>query len=144
MTAYTPSQDCVGNIEFTVCSLESAVGEYSITIEKNEITIENAGSPRIFSIANNTAVNRNPEPNGYMPSTLSGVVQASHLIWDSYLSTSRANGSTDLSGDGAHTYYLFQGPQDGGDCPAFIDPREEYMASLNKLMVSESSSNMSV
>lgn len=142
LTAYAPSQDCIGYIELTVCSLESAVGEYNITIENNEITIENAASPRIIGIANNTAVNHNAQPNGYRLSTLSGVVQAAHLVWDSSIAASRANGSTDMSGAGSHSYYLFQGAQDQGKCGAFRDPREEYMASLNKNMVSETQNSM--
>jgi hypothetical protein len=72
-----------------------------------------------------------------MGSTLAGVVQAAHLIWDSTVVTAKVNGFASVSGNGAHADLLFQrGTYNEHECPAYRDPRAEYTASLNKWMVS--------
>ena len=135
--AYAPSTDCIGNITYIVCSLESAVGEYNITVEDNQITIDSAANPRIVGIANNSLVSRTPGSNGYQASTLAAVVQAANLIWVSTVVTTKVNGSATVSGNGAHADLWFQrGTYNEAECPAYRDPREEYMASLNRWMVS--------
>lgn len=137
ITAYASSTDCTGYIDYEICSLESAVGEYSITIENDQISIDSAAYPRIIGIANNTLVNRTRESNGYYPSTIANVAVAARLIWDSTVLTAKVNGTTSVTGDGTHASLLFLSP--GGynerQCPAFNDPRAEYMASLNRWMV---------
>ena len=92
LTAYTPTSDCADGIEYTVCSLESAVGEYNITIENDRLSLDSAAYPRIIDIANNTAVNRTPGSDGFRLSTLAGVAAGARVLWDSNVYASRVNG----------------------------------------------------
>lgn len=136
INAYAPSTNCTGSITYDICSLESAVGEYNVTINDNKVIIDTAASPKILRIANNTLVDRTPEANGYHVSTLAGVVEAAHLIWNSCVFTAKANGTTTVSGGGTAASLQFQsGTYNEHQCPAYRDPREEFTASMNKLMV---------
>lgn len=46
ITAYAPSTKCIGNIAYSIFTLESAVGEYNVTVENNAMTIDSAANPR--------------------------------------------------------------------------------------------------
>lgn len=131
------SGDCNGDLEVEICSLVSAIGEYNITIEDDKMTVDSAAHPRIIGIANNTAVSQKvAAPGGLYLSTLAGIVDASYLIWNSYVFTAVQNGSINVQGAGNHKNLLFEhGVYNETTCPAWVDPREEYIASLNKLMV---------
>lgn len=78
-----------------ICSLQSAVGEYDITIENDKVTVN--AQPRIVSIANNSAVSHTLQAGGYYRSTLGGIVSAAHLIWDSYVYVAKSHGFVNVS-----------------------------------------------
>lgn len=65
---------CTGVLYTTMCSLESAVGEYSVEVIDNNIQMQDLQMPVIISISNNTQVE--PSYHGvtnYHSSTLGGI-----------------------------------------------------------------------
>lgn len=57
-----------------MCSLESAIGEYSIEVVDNGIQVQNLEMPTVVALSNNTQVNRTADVvSGYHRSTLGGI-----------------------------------------------------------------------
>ena len=62
VTAFSQSTDCAGILSVTACEFVSAIGDYNVTIENNEATLDSPGHPTIVALANNTAVNEPSAP----------------------------------------------------------------------------------
>lgn len=65
--------DCTGVLHTTICSLESAIGEYSVEIFDNKIEMHNLRMPTILAVSKNTQVNHTAFQGGLQPSTLGGI-----------------------------------------------------------------------
>jgi hypothetical protein len=135
VTGYGRSTDCVGTYKSTACTLESAIGEYDITITDGKAVLDSPGEPTIIAISNNTSPsNVFDADNGGYNSTLAGIVAFHWDRWESFVSLFNVNGS--MSGGELNTeaYSQFSIPGDPL-CPSFEDPMPAMIASLNKLMV---------
>jgi hypothetical protein len=132
---YSSIEDCVGTLNFTVCTLESALGEYNITIENDKIALDNPANPRIVKVANNTRVNRTPgAAEGGFPSTLAGVATLQSEVWDSQVSYYVSRGEpirVDLNRPILSQYERTT----EATCASFSDPFWDAIANLNKIMV---------
>ena len=135
VTGYSNSADCVGTLNFTVCSLESAIGEYDVTITDGVTTLDSPASPRIVALANNSRVDHGFDAAGFHPSTLGGIVAQAYMRWEGnakYINISDSIQTITLNGSPS----LFLEQQQPTKCKSYRDPTEEYMASMNTLMVS--------
>lgn len=79
VTGYSTTKDCVGIFNYTACTLKSAIGEYDVTVDRGQVTLDSPGHPIILALANNTdsydeATDSN-ERTHY--STLAGIVSPS-------------------------------------------------------------------
>lgn len=140
---------CNATFTYNICTLESAIGEYDVSIIGNTTTILSASAPNILAIAKNAPVTRVQNLPGFPQhkSTLGGVVAFHHQRWDAftYLMNADGQGDYDTFIGGSNTPSSFalpsghhaNGPE--GGCTGFSDPRDDYMASINKLMVRLSS-----
>ncbi len=48
ITGYATVDDCVGSFNYTVCELQSAVGQYEVAVSGNDTTLLAAEDPRII------------------------------------------------------------------------------------------------
>ena len=97
VTGYaTLDDECSGPLNYTACTLESAVGKYDITIEDNLATLdaESVSNPYILAMPNNPAVTHRRTWEGTHPSTLAGIVSMQWVKWDSYFAMYRVNAKT--------------------------------------------------
>lgn len=135
VTGYSTSEDCKGVLNYTACTMESAIGEYDVTITGDRLILENPESPTIIAIANNTRSNTtwDDEQAGY-PSTLAGIESFARDTWSSSVFIqSFPNGKIDPYFYGGTSVLRMQKTEDP-HCPSFNDPRPSFIASLNRLM----------
>lgn len=134
VTGFTTNSGCVGHLNYTACTLQSAIGEYDISINDDKVTLDAAGHPKILALANNTKADHEGVKKGYFRSTLSAVSSQMLLQWDSFAANYIVDGqytSVVNNGDIANVYIR----DPGGKCLTYADPREDVMVSINKLMV---------
>lgn len=131
---FAQTKDCVGTINFTVCTLKSAIGEYDITISDDTIKLDAPASPKILSIATNADVLEATYSDGNHLSTLGGVVSLINTNGNSLEAYMWVDGVLDGQQEGAFTDRVeFEFQRNG--CPTFTDPRDDYLGSMNKMMV---------
>jgi hypothetical protein len=142
-TQYYQGEKCVGYLNRTACTLESAIGEYDIVVKEGIATLTDPGHPTIIDIANNTVVDYSYDASkiGYM-STLAAVVVQAYNIWDNVVAMYTMGPDTpspgvpsfQAFGDGFEAYELPTGI--GNDsCSPFRDPTADVLRSLNTMMV---------
>jgi len=136
---YTNDDDhsCIGTLNRTACTLESAIGEYEITIENDRAALDNPGQPTIIAFANNTAANYTYDPiSAGHPSTLGSIVNSAFFLWESIASVyeTESGGATIIASGFASPGYVHA---DDSRCLPFADPRPDVVRSLNKMMVSQ-------
>ena len=143
-TGFFDGSDCVGTFNYTACTLQSAIGEYDVTIDRGVLSLVNAAYPTIVALANNTQVDRHSWKNkngarGH-PSTLAGILSLANLKWDSTITFAHQPGDRSqiaavLTDSPATT--AFQRPNDDklGLCQSFSDPHDEVLKDMNELMV---------
>lgn len=101
ISGYSQTQDCKGTLNYTVCTLEPAVGDYNVTVHDNQITLD-PNTPDIVAMASNTAVNQSTAPGGsdspvpVHESTLGGIVDLAVAKWVS-LSAFMAGGHSKIT-----------------------------------------------
>lgn len=136
VTGHAQVRDCAAQFKYQACTLESAVGEYDISIQDDVVAIDPV--PSIVALANNTVVNNTVQGRaGNHPSTLAGIVQLSFEKWECFF------GSWTLAGDKAMTSssygyafeYFLSYNKGEGQCLSFEDPYETILRSLNRVMV---------
>jgi hypothetical protein len=136
VSAYSTTQDCVGTLNVTVCSLVPAVGEYNLSISQNLSLLEAPAHPRIVMLANNAYVNRTIDPTfGAYPSTLGGIVDMNSQMSSSMIAAYRENGRVAYMTLAERMYIQFQYGKSDCGLTSFSDPFEYMMAYLNKAMV---------
>lgn len=143
VTIHSTSTDCVGFLSVTACTLESAIGEYDISIADNITTAVNLSKPRILAIANNTAVvpHQAGQEYGRHKSTLAGAVSLVSGRLGSFVTIFSSNGSVQASSLGATValQYIVRNETAGEDslktCESFRDPQPDVIASLNTAMI---------
>lgn len=135
LIGYSTTEDCVGNFTYTVCTLESAVGEYEVSVRGDTTYIESAESPKILAIADAPVINETYH-DGLHWSTLGGVADQMILSWEAFQTLINVNGTMTAIRNGPADAEAFITPSaTGGACPDFLNATNAYMASLNKLMV---------
>ena len=80
------TKDCKGVLNYTACTLESAIGEYDISIEHDLATLDNesVARPNILGLSKNVRVNYTTDPQFKMHvSTLGGISDLHWYKWDS-------------------------------------------------------------
>ena len=136
VTGFGTSEDCKGILNYTICTLKSAIGEYNVSINKDELTVQNPESPTIIALANNTAPNYTwvQELDG-RPSTLSGIASLAINTWNSAVWIQREpSGNLVPEFIGGTAVMTLQTTNDVF-CPSFKDPRPSVMSGLNRMMV---------
>ena len=134
VTGYTTENDCVGNLNYTVCTLESAIAEYDVSIDDGKMTLDSPGTPTILALANNTGIDHKTHDGGYHHSTMSIIALQIWDRWDSYAANYILHGEH-------RTFYVSQEPtfifsrNVESECHTFDDPHETVIESINKLMV---------
>lgn len=127
------------------------MAEYPVTIDHGKITFrESTAYPRLVALANNTAITDesiahfglNQEGTRWVRSTLGGITAVANYMYSTVqgLIPSRTPGDTpELAGP--FTWPVFEHITNWDawnnlqDCaPAFSDPREQILASLNEIM----------
>ena len=135
VTGYATTSDCAGTFNYTACTLESAIGEYDISVTNNAATLDSPANPTIIALANDTQINSTYDPiiQSYR-STLGGIL-AYHLdSWSSQVVLNQVRGQ--ISGTTyAQRVYDQYVLETSGDCPSFADPMYDSIASIKKLMV---------
>ena len=84
VTGFGTFGDCICVLNYTICTLESAVGEYEVRLDGDRLTVANPEVPTILALANNTAPNYTwvQEQDG-RTSTLSGIATLAINTWNS-------------------------------------------------------------
>ena len=83
ITGYGTVDDCEGTLNFTVCTLESGIGQYEFEVHGQDIPLDDFEAPTIIALANNTAVNRTwDNAMGGHPSMLADFVAIAYTRWD--------------------------------------------------------------
>ena len=135
LTGYSTTRDCAGTLYYTACTLESAIGEYDISITGENAILDSPGTPTIIALANNTRVNRtlDSEIPAYH-STLGGITALHMDTWESMMAYYMRDGEAVGTSYNENIYdqYILD-PM--SKCASFRDPFEDTMASLNKAMV---------
>lgn len=128
-------RDCNTTLTLDTCFLEAGIGEFDVVIEGNEIDMTTLGTPRLVALSNNTDVDHGfDKVTGYHPSTLGGVVAMMLASWDTFVSSYKVPGRPPVEEESSTMVVeLYQNK--GAVCQSFRNPRSDYMASLNKLMV---------
>ncbi|KAK5174616.1 Serine carboxypeptidase 3 [Saxophila tyrrhenica] len=133
LAGYSTTTDCAGTYHYTACTLQSAIGEYNITVAGNLSSIETLGTPRIVALANDTRTNGIVEGGGHA-STLAGVMAIYSEPWQSQVTAYNDRGRVSWQTYNQQRLFQYEGDY-SGDCPSFVDPLGDMIASLNKLMV---------
>lgn len=136
VTGHAVTEDCVGTLEYTLCSLHSAVGEYDVTITGNSTVIDSAHNPKILALANNTLVDKTTHTTG-LPShqsTLGGLVTLAYGHWDTMVAYFSIDGKVTAGAWLTSSFRLYMEHSES-ECPSYSNPQKDYMVSMNKLMV---------
>ena len=128
--------DCAGTLNYTACTLQSAIGEYEVTVTKNSTILDDPAHPTIIVLANNTRVNHKIDPTTQArPSTLGGAVDLVMASGESqyaiYVENEDGDYATSTYNERVYSQYML--PSDS-KCQSFADPFEDAYADLNKAM----------
>ena len=138
VTGFAPDlKGCEGDLNYTICTLEPGIGLYDVTVDDGLAKLDAPYSPELVAMANNTAVDNTVEPSiaGHT-STLAGIVNQAWVRYDSLLAFYPKGKVADNFFFSDLALEQFIKPSTELDqCQSYIDPREEVMTSLNKLMV---------
>lgn len=136
ITAYATSSHCEVTINLTACSFQSGVGEYEVSIHRNEIDMLSLGTPQLVAMANNSAVNRTWDPDvAAYRSTLAGIVDLMNVRWGGRISFYKPPGELPSAiTDSTAPVVIYRKVGDAA-CPSYRDPHRDVVSSLNMLMV---------
>ena len=135
VTGSARTTHCAGTLNYTACSLRSAVGEYEVMIRDNVVTLENAATPTIVALANNTRMNRGWDPvDQWHNSTLGGIVEMANSKWDDAAAFYTTRGKVTVITLGSKSSGYMEHSWDDNRCISFLDPRKDVMEDLNRLM----------
>ena len=133
VTAFAKIESCVGVLYMTMCTLESAIGEYDVTIDNSVITLQET---RIIAVANNTKVDHtwNNITSSY-PSTLGGIVTSAQNRFESWVMDFVSQGQvhTAMVGNTPNKFLLVES-NTGEKCHSYVDPKDTIVQYLNELM----------
>lgn len=134
VTGFTTKNACVSDLNYTTCTLQSAVGEYDVTIKNGKVTLDSPAHPTIIDLANNTRTDHKEMRGGLFRSTLAAVAASVYERWDSFAANYFFGGKSTafVINSGIAALYL---REQANTCHTYTDPHEEVLASINKLMV---------
>jgi hypothetical protein len=134
VTAFAKTEDCAGVLYMTMCTLESAIGEYEVTIDHGQVTL--GEEPTIIAVANNTKVDHtwNNITSSY-PSTLGGIVTSAQNRFESWVMWFVSQGQVhgNMIGNTPNKFLLVQNNTDE-KCHSYVDPKDTIIQYLNTLM----------
>ena len=83
------TEDCTGTLNYTACTLVSAVGAYDVTIEGGDVVLgSSVGDPEIIARSSNAQVSQDLiKFYTAFPSTLAGVVDVFQARWSCMFAT---------------------------------------------------------
>lgn len=132
VTGYAHTTDCVGNISWTACTYEPAIGAYDVIVEAGLVQTDSLGAPTMVAVANNSAVEK--LTRGVHRSTLAGLVQLMFANWvstvDFYQGKDGQMWVVDKLSLGALQFTLPNGQKCAN---SYRDPHDEVYQSLNRL-----------
>ena len=138
VTGWNSIHDCIGVFNYRVCTLTSAVGEYSVTVKGDTATLDDAAHPRILALANNTLADHSSplELPGSL-STFASLVNFMFGRWESFAAFYNYQGQTQkvVYAENIMDSYIVDRNQGNGACDSFLDPYEDVMKDLNRFMV---------
>lgn len=127
--------DCKTTFTYETCLLEAGIGEYDVLIQDNAIIITSLTVPKLVAISNNTRVDYTiGKVTGHHPSTLGGILANFTYRWAAWVSSWKPRkGPPTVETLSEMSVEIYE--REHSPCNAFRSPREDMMASLNKLMV---------
>jgi hypothetical protein len=132
---YSDAGTCTGSFVYTSCTLESAIGQYNVTISDGEVHFQNLAEPRILAIANNSMVNRELDASlAGQPSTLGWVAGHAWSEWSDSVVAYSTKGLVSTIEWGTKAIE-FQKSGTTSNCPTFMNPQSRVMESMNMLMI---------
>ena len=93
VTVFGNNHECAGFINYTACTLVSAIGDYPVLIEDDKVALSSLGAPDIVALANNSQVQPYDADRGSHPSTLGGIVSLGMMKWDAAVSMYSLDGT---------------------------------------------------
>lgn len=82
VVGYSTTEKCTGELNYTACTLVSAIGEYNATIEAGKVYLDAPGTPHIVKASSNAPVAQIVDKTaGSFPSTLGGIVNVFFVRW---------------------------------------------------------------
>ena len=143
ITGYSTTTHCAGILNLTACTLESAIGEYQVSVSENKTTLIDPSGPRIVAIANNTAVSHRitKQSYGVHKSTLAASVSMASARVGCLMQVLSLNGTLQVAylGYNKAVQWIIQDKtaveSHNGACETYRDPLSDVMASLNTAMV---------
>ena len=134
ITAYAQVRNCTGTLNYTVCTLKPARGEYDVIVKDDTVTISPPGIPHIVALANNAPIRPWSDTEKWHPSTLAGIVNLGIYHGqgaDIYFNDSSSDALTEqLIGANSVKFQIYLGSY----CSSFLDPRDFALRDLNGLM----------
>lgn len=133
----TINNNFTGTLQYRTCIFRAGIGEYSISIQDDQIMMESLENPTFVAFANNTDVDHTfSQAVGGYPSTLSGIVNSMIVDMDSlvtYYRTNVTHGPLEPFLDGTLCQQFAYG--NGDFFNEYSDPFDFVANRMNRLMV---------
>lgn len=131
VTGYSTNEDCVEKFTYNVCTLESAIGEYDVLIENDQVQMDSLSSPRIVAIANNTEADHVLSNSSLPRSTLAAVLYIMYGRFSCYRAMLPVNGELQALSIGSIVFEDYETAL-SDKCPSYSDPLEDVLAAMNR------------
>ncbi|KAK5172819.1 uncharacterized protein LTR77_002939 [Saxophila tyrrhenica] len=133
------AESCVGSWNYTTCTYISAIGEYDLVVEGDEIKLStDLSAVKISALANNTAVTGTNQSH---PSTLAGAALAGILQFSTVAALANIDNVSVSMHSPGNSWFAFQHIEnwealnDGSACaPIWRDPTKEILSGLNEVL----------
>ena len=135
------TENCVGTFNYTVCTLKSAIGVWTVTVHDGVVSFVGSQQPTIVALANNTAPMPIPPSNsgdGYHSSTFGGIAALTFHLLDDVVATFVNDGGQvvpDQTGSAAYGYIKYEPAKVESRCWSYSDPYQDTLLRLNRLML---------
>lgn len=135
ITGYGRSDNCTGTFNYTICTLDSAIGEYDVSVNGDKLELA-PSLPHIIALANNTRTSHDWDAGKqYYPSTLAGIKSYALEKWGSAVNCYYRDGGVHYAGYAPNIYRAFTDLDTSKQCTwSYGDPQTAVLHDLNKLM----------
>lgn len=140
ITGYsTAGGDCKDAfLNYTICTLEAVIGDYDALVEHSKVKMNYLGTPELVELIDNAVNHTHDHHIDAHLSTLAPVVYLVEKWYEGLVAFfGYGEEKTGLLWAGSQVASpVFQDPQSAEyECPTYIDPRNDVLASMSKLMV---------